>query len=75
MKNEEILDYYDYLMKLAMSKCDSQADAQDLVQDTILAAFAYMSKDRNIEYPKTWLSNTLYHKYNDALRKNIGCLS
>ena len=69
MTNEEIIQYYDYLIKLAISKCNSQNDAEDLVGDTMLAAFAYMHRGGIIEHPKTWLANTLYHKHNDNLRK------
>ena len=69
MTNEEIIQYYDYLIRLATSKCNSQNDAEDLVGDTMLAAFAYLNKSGTIEYPKTWLTNTLYHKLNDKLRK------
>ena len=69
MANDEIIQYYDYLIKLATSKCNSQNDAEDLVGDTMLAAFAYMHRGGTIEHPKTWLTNTLYHKHNDNLRK------
>ena len=69
MTNDEIIQYYDYLIRLATSKCNSQNDAEDLVGDTMLAAFAYLHKGGTIEYPKTWLTNTLYHKHNDNLRK------
>ena len=69
MTNEEIIQYYDYLIRLATLKCNSQNDAEDLVGDTMLAAFAYMHRGGNIEHPKTWLTNTLYHKHNDNLRK------
>lgn len=69
MTNNEIIQYYDYLMRLAASKCNSQLDAEDLVGDTMLAAFAYMHRGGTIEHPKTWLTNTLYHKHNDNLRK------
>lgn len=69
MTNDEIIQYYDYLMRLAISKCDAQADAEDLVGDTLLAALSYLHRGGIIEYPKTWLTNTLYHKYNDNLRK------
>ena len=69
MINDEIVQYYDYLMRLATSKCNSQVDAEDLVGDTMLAAFAYMHRGGVIEHPKTWLTNTLYHKHNDSLRK------
>ena len=69
MKNDEIIQYYDYLIRLAVTKCNSQADAEDLVGDTMLAAFAYLHNGGIIDHPKTWLSNTLYHKHNDALRR------
>ena len=69
MKSNEIIKHYHYLMRLATSKCTSQTDAEDLVGDTMLAAFAYIHKGGKIEHPKTWLSNTLYHKHNDNLRK------
>lgn len=69
MTNDEIIQYYDYLMRLATSKCSSQTDAEDLVGDTMLAAYAYLHRGGTIAYPKTWLANTLCHKYNDSLRK------
>ena len=69
MNNDDIIQYYNYLMQLAISKGNSQADAEDLVGDTMLAAFSYLHKGGTIEYPKTWLTNTLYHKHNDNLRK------
>lgn len=69
MTHDEIIQYYDYLIRLAMSKCHSQSDAEDLAGDTMLAALAYLHKGGTIDYPKTWLTNTLYHKNNDNLRK------
>ena len=69
MNKDEIIRYYDDLMRLAVSKCGSQTDAEDLVGDTMLAAFSYINNGGMIEYPKTWLANTLCHKYNDSLRK------
>lgn len=69
MTNNEIIKHYDYLMRLAASKCDLQVDAEDLVGDTMLAAFAYMYRGGTIEHPRTWLANTLYHKHYDYFRK------
>ena len=69
VKHERITQYYDYLMRIAAAKCATQEDAEDLVGDTMLAAFAYLHTGGTIDYPKTWLSNTLYHKHNDSLRK------
>lgn len=69
MAGEEIIEYYDYLMGLAASRCGSQSDAEDLVGDTMLAAIALVRKGEKIEHPKTWLANTFFHKYSDSLRK------
>ena len=69
MTTDEIIEYYDDLIRLATSICNSQNDAEDLVGDTMLAAFAYIHRNGIIEHPKTWLRNTLYHKHNDHLRK------
>ena len=66
---DEIIKYYDYLMRLAISKCGSRSDAEDLASETVLAALAFLHGGGVIEYPKTWLTNTLYHKFNDGLRK------
>lgn len=54
MNAAAITQYYDDLIRLAVSKCGSQTDAEDLVGDTILAAFSYMKRGGTIEYPKTW---------------------
>ena len=69
MQKDELLNYYGYLTRLAGSKCATQADADDLVSETVLAALAFMRRGGMIEHPKTWLANTLIHKYNDMLRR------
>lgn len=69
MGKEELLQYLAYLNHLAASKCTSQQDAEDLVSETMLAAFACVHRGGVIKYPKTWLANTLMHKYNNILRK------
>ena len=52
---DDILKYYDYIRRLAMSRSD---DADDIVSETFLAAYAFLSRGGVIEHPKTWLSNT-----------------
>lgn len=54
MNNDDIIQYYDYLMQLAISKGNSQADAEDLVGDTMLAAFTYMHCHRYLYGRQTW---------------------
>lgn len=72
MKKDELLNYFDDLTLLARSKCMSDADAEDLVSETFLAALAFLNHGGDIRYPKTCLANTLMHKYNSALRKKYG---
>ncbi len=69
MQHSELLDYYDGLLRLALQKCGNQPDAEDLVSDTMLAAYMYLYQGGIIEHPKTWLTHTLLHKYNSQLRK------
>ncbi|MBQ8552061.1 MAG: RNA polymerase sigma factor [Clostridia bacterium] len=68
-----LTEYYDYLSRVANSKCRSQFDAEDLVSETILSALAFIKRGGVIEYPKTWLANTLMHKYADLQRRRAGC--
>ncbi len=68
-EHDAILSCYDDLLRLALSKCNHQQDAEDLVSETMLAAYAYLHRGGVIQYPRTWLANTLLHKYHSALRK------
>ena len=43
MKNE-IIKYAEYLFNLALKKCGDVNDAEDLTQDTLLAAFQYINR-------------------------------
>jgi len=69
---DKLIEHYDYLHRLAASKCRNPADAQDMVSETILAALAYLHRGGVIEYPKTWLANTLMHKCADLARRRCG---
>ncbi len=68
MKNE-INNYVEYLFALALHKCGNLHDAEDLTQDTLLAAYQYLHKGGEIANMKYWLTSTLSHKWNDKLRK------
>lgn len=63
---DRILEYYDYIRRLAETRA---SDADDLVSETFLAAYTFLSRGGVIEHPKTWLSNTFFHKLNDSLRR------
>ena len=43
MKNE-INNYLEYLFALALHKCGNLHDAEDLTQDTLLAAYQYIRR-------------------------------
>lgn len=66
---DDLFQHYNYIRRLAESKCSSADDAEDLVSETFLAAYTYLSRGGVIEFPKTWLAGTLLHKYNSMLRK------
>lgn len=68
MKNE-IENYVEYLFALALHKCGNLHDAEDLTQDTLLAAHQYLHKGGEITNMKYWLTSTLSHKWNDKLRQ------
>lgn len=69
MDTSLIAKYYDYLMKIAIAKCKSQVEAEDLVGDTMFAVCLHISKGNKIKHLKTYLLNTMLNKYNDNLRK------
>mgnify|MGYP005801175073 FL=1 len=48
---DRLLVYYDDLRRLAESKCASREEAEDLVSETFLAAFAYIRRGCVIEDP------------------------
>lgn len=68
MKNE-IKNYVEYLFALALHKCGNLHDAEDLTQDTLLAAYQYICRGGEITNVKYWLTSTLSHKWNDKLRQ------
>ena len=69
ISDDGIIQYYDYIRRLAESKCSSKHDAEDLLSETFLAAYAYIHRGGEIKFPKTWLANTFMHKFHDLLRK------
>lgn len=69
MQTNEIQKYMDFLLSAAIGKCGELADAQDLTQETLLAALAYLGKGGTLENPKAWLLSVLNRKYYDLLRR------
>ena len=69
MNTEELLEHADYLLRVAVNKCDSWEEAQDLVQNTLLEGLLALRKGIVIDNAKSWLSTVLSRKYYDLLRE------
>ena len=65
---EQVTAYIEYLFALALRTCGDTKVAEDLAQDTLLAALQYQRQGREIKNLKYWLTSTLSHKWNDMLR-------
>jgi RNA polymerase sigma-70 factor (TIGR02943 family) len=69
-KPEEWLDKYgDYLYSLAYLKVRNRQTAEDLVQDTLLAAYRSAGTFRGTSSEKTWLTAILNNKIVDFFRR------
>jgi RNA polymerase sigma-70 factor (ECF subfamily) len=61
--------YTDYLYSLALLKTGSRADAEDIVQDTFMAAYKGRESFKGESSEKTWLTSILKNKLIDFYRK------
>ena len=66
MQTTEIQKYAEHLFQIALAKCQNFSDAEDLTQETLLAALQYQ---KPIYDMKAWLGTVLNRKYYDMLRK------
>ncbi len=66
---EKIEDQMEFLLSAALRKCGNLQDAEDLAQETILAALLYEAKGKHIEKLRPWLTAVLSRKYCDMLRR------
>src|SRR5688500_10091441 len=62
---ELILQYLDDLYRFAMSLCHNQADAEDLVSDTVLKAIENNGKLNDKTKAKQWLFRILSNQFID----------
>ncbi len=69
MEKEKLTELADDLLHIAIGKCDSLEDAQDLVQNTLLEGLLAIRKGIEIENAKSWLITVLYREYYDLLRE------
>lgn len=69
MTEIELLQHADYLLELALFKTNNFEDAEDLVQETLIAGLEAVKKGSEIQNPKTFLCGILNHKATDKLRQ------
>ena len=69
MQKHTIENEIDFLLSAALNKCGNLEDAQDLTQDTLLAALAYLSKGNLIHDIRGWLLTVLNRKFYLKLRQ------
>lgn len=63
-------DYGDMLYRYALLRVRSEATAEDLVQETLIAGFQSFENFNGKSSVKTWLMGILKHKIIDFFRKN-----
>lgn len=66
---ERIQDQMEFLLSAALHKCGNLQDAEDLAQETILAALLYEAKGNHIDRIRPWLMTALNRKFCDMLRR------
>ncbi len=69
MRSNNIENHIEFLLSAALRKCGNIYDAEDLTQETLLAALSYMSRGKDIKDMKAWLLVVMGRKFNDMLRK------
>lgn len=69
MQDGNIENHIEFLLAAALQKCGDPYAAEDLTQETLLAALAYMARGGEIRDMRAWLLVVLGRKYNDMLRK------
>lgn len=57
------------LFSTAYRLAGNVADAEDLVQDTCVAAWEQLDSLIEMEYPERWLLRVLYHRFIDGARR------
>lgn len=69
MQSKELENYIEFLLSAALQRCGNIYDAEDLTQETLLAALSYMACGKDIQDVKAWLLVVMGRKFNDMLRK------
>lgn len=60
--------YFSILYESARRFAFDASDAEDLVQEVCIKAYAHLDKLEQMEYPRAWLLRVLYHTFIDMRR-------
>ncbi len=69
MNVKELEQQIDFVMSAAVLKCGDLTEAEELTQETLLAALVAFSQGRKIENIRGWLITVLNRKFYDMLRR------
>lgn len=69
MQKTELENEIDFLLREAIKKCGNVYDAEDIVQETMLSALAFLKRENAINDMRAWLLTVLNRKYYDMLRR------
>lgn len=67
--DQDLQQYRPYLLRYALLQLRNQELAEDVVQETLLAALEGRARFAGDSSPKTWLTGILKHKIIDAIRR------
>lgn len=69
MQSKDLENHMEFLLSAALQRCGNIYDAEDLTQETLVAALSYMARGKDIQDVKAWLLVVMGRKFNDMLRK------
>lgn len=68
--NKLVIILKDDLYKIAKMRLNCEEDINDAVQETIIQAYKYIKKIRNVQFFKTWIIKVLINNCNRIYNKN-----
>jgi len=69
MNAKELEDQIDFVMNAALQKCGNLQEAEELTQETLLAALTALKQGRTIDNLRAWLVTVLNRRFYDMLRR------
>ncbi len=69
MQHQKLENHIEFLLSAVLQRCGNIYDAEDLTQETLLAALSYLAKGKSIQDMRARLLVVMGRKFNDMLRK------